>query len=61
MDYATAALGYGCTDKRLSPGQTEPESLQCYKVRSTCFQYNACITLSHWLSSVNYGFVFGET
>lgn len=45
-------LGCGCTDQRSSPGQTEPGSLRCYKVRSTCFQYNSFITLSHWLSSV---------
>jgi len=47
MDCASASLGCGCTDQRLSPGQTEPDSLRCYKVRSTCFHYNSCITLSH--------------
>jgi hypothetical protein len=38
-DCAIASLGCGCTDQRLSPGQTEPDSLKCYEVRSTCFQY----------------------
>lgn len=46
-DCATAPLGCGCTDQRLIPVQTEPDSLRCYQVRSTCFQYNSCIPLSH--------------
>lgn len=47
IDCASASLGCGYTDQRLCTGQPEPDSLRYYKVRSTCFQYNSCITLSH--------------